>query len=152
VNRSDPASDDTDTGALRVGIGVVVRRDGTLLLGLRRGSHGAGTWALPGGHPEPGEDDASCAARELREETGLVAVSCRPGPAPVIWTAETGVRYLTRFVEADVPQGTPALREPAKCAEWRWVPVDALPQPLFGPIASWQSTGPPPVSVGESPE
>jgi 8-oxo-dGTP diphosphatase len=127
--------------APRVGIGVVVVRDGRLLLGLRRGSHGADTWALPGGHLEPGETDASCAARELREETGLVATACHPGPPPVAWTAETGQPYLTRFIVADVPVGEPRLLEPDKCAEWRWCALDALPQPLFGPIATWGAHG-----------
>jgi 8-oxo-dGTP diphosphatase len=34
----------------RVGVGVLVMRAGKILLRQHLGSHGAGTWALPGGH------------------------------------------------------------------------------------------------------
>ena len=42
-----------------------------VLLGKRKGSHGAGEWALPGGRVHPGEGLKECAARELEEETGM---------------------------------------------------------------------------------
>jgi 8-oxo-dGTP diphosphatase len=35
-----------------VGIGVLVRHNGKILLGKRKGSHGRRTWAPPGGHLE----------------------------------------------------------------------------------------------------
>ncbi len=56
-----------------VGVGVIVIRNGGILLGKRIGSHGAGTWALPGGHLEYAERIEDCAAREVLEETGLYA-------------------------------------------------------------------------------
>lgn len=40
--------------------------------------HQAGHWGFPKGHPERGETDEQAALRELREETGLVAVQLRP--------------------------------------------------------------------------
>ena len=48
---------------VRVGVGVVIMRNGKILLGERIGSHGANTWATPGGHLEVGESIEACAAR-----------------------------------------------------------------------------------------
>jgi 8-oxo-dGTP diphosphatase len=56
---------------VRVGVGVMVLKDGEVLLGLRNGSHGAGEWAFPGGHLEYMETFEDCAKRETLEECGV---------------------------------------------------------------------------------
>jgi ADP-ribose pyrophosphatase YjhB (NUDIX family) len=56
-------------------VGIIVWRAGCLLL-LERQKFPFGI-ACPAGHVEAGETFAQAAARELREETGLVAVSLR---------------------------------------------------------------------------
>ena len=49
----------------RVGVAVIVVRDGRVLVGRRRSaSHGDGMWQFPGGHLEFGETVEACAARE----------------------------------------------------------------------------------------
>ena len=53
-------------------VGAVVRdAEGRLLLVRRARPPAAGTWSLPGGRIEPGEDDAAAVTREVNEETGL---------------------------------------------------------------------------------
>lgn len=126
---------------LLVGVGVLVHRDGRVLIGRRRNSHGAASWGLPGGHLEPGETIGACARRKTLEETGLrVDGVSHAGFTGDVFETE-GRHYVTLFVEAPCAEGEPALLEPDKCDEWAWAPWDALPEPLFAPLASLRSQG-----------
>jgi 8-oxo-dGTP diphosphatase len=124
----------------RVGVGVLIVRGGAVLLGVRRGSHGAGSWAPPGGHLEFGESVEACARREAAEETGLALGAVAPGPYTVDPFPEEGKHYVTLFAVADA-DGEPRAMEPEKCAEWRWHDWRALPSPLFAPLASLVARG-----------
>ncbi|MEO7065274.1 MAG: NUDIX hydrolase [Rhodanobacter sp.] len=129
------------TGSPLVGVGVIVVRNGLLLLGQRMGSHGAGTWALPGGHLEFGESVAQCAAREVREETGLELEVIRPGPYTNDVFASEGKHYVTLFVVAQSASGQPVVCEPDKCTGWQWFRWTELPTPLFQPLATLHASG-----------
>lgn len=123
----------------RVGVGVIVVHEGKVLLGKRKGSHGAGGWSFPGGHLEFGETIQACATRELEEETGLSALSVEAGP----WTndiIESDKHYVTIFVFVNQFKGEPQLLEPQKCEGWKWFAWDALPSPLFAPVHSLVET------------
>lgn len=54
-----------------IGVGVVVLKDGRVLLVRRGKAPRAGRWSLPGGRQEFGETVRETALREVREETGL---------------------------------------------------------------------------------
>jgi 8-oxo-dGTP diphosphatase len=124
-----------------VGVGVIVLRDGRVLLGLRQGSHGAGTWALPGGHLEFGESVDECAAREVLEETGLIVGDFRTGPFTNDVMAADDKHYVTLFVMASSVAGEPEVLEPTKCLRWAWFDWSALPEPLFQPLETLKRSG-----------
>ena len=124
-----------------VGVGVVIRRDGKVLLGRRKGSHGAYTWGLPGGHLEAGETVEECARRETAEETGLqIARTVNVGFTNDIFAAENK-HYVTLFVEASDPGGTPQVLEADKCESWEWFSTSQLPENLFAPLRTFVSQG-----------
>lgn len=116
-----------------VGIGVLVMKEGKLLLGKRKGSHGEGQYASPGGHLEHLERFADCAAREVMEETGLTI-----GPIRFLRVLNT-LQYAPRhyidisFV-ADWVSGVPEVKEPDKVESWGWYDLESLPSPLFGTL------------------
>lgn len=126
---------------VQVGVGVLVLHDGCVLLGRRKGAHGAGSWAAPGGKLEFGETVPQCAARELLEETGLVAASLQPGPITNDLFGPDGPHFVTLFVVARGITGTPANLEPHKCEGWAWFPWGSWPTPLFLPAQSLVATG-----------
>lgn len=111
----------------RVGVGVVVlNNEGKVVLGKRKGSHGAGTWAFPGGHLEFGESFEACAVREVLEETGLSIHDVRFLTATNDVMEAEGKHYITVYVGARVREDKgqpqqPQIMEPEKCDEWRWI-------------------------------
>jgi 8-oxo-dGTP diphosphatase len=132
----------------KVGIGVAIRCDDHVLLGLRKGRHAAGMWGFAGGHLEGGESFEHCVIRETAEETGIRLVSAK------LWTVENVVfwtedkHYVTILMVADMPTGQDAInREPEKCELWDWFPWDNLPTPLMPAIESVVRKGLSPIGV-----
>lgn len=119
---------------VRVGVSVIVIRDNKVLLGKRKGSHGTGTWAFPGGHLEFGETPEQTAKRELFEETGLTAEHVVRGPYTNDIMSEEGKHYITLVTIVQNAMGEPQVKEPQKCESWEWFAWNDLPQPLFLPI------------------
>ncbi len=115
---------------VRVGIGAIVVKDRKVLVGRRKGSHGKGRWAFPGGHLEFGESFEECTEREVAEETGLRIKNIRFG-AVTNDIFSRNKHYITIFMICDWRDGIPKVTEPDKSEEWGWFSWDKLPKPLF---------------------
>jgi 8-oxo-dGTP diphosphatase len=124
-----------------VGVGVIIIREGKVLLGKRIGKHGFGAWSFPGGKLEYGEEVAACAERETLEEAGIKITNVRNAPyTNAIYTDEE-VHFVTLFVVADFVGGEATVMEPDKFSTWEWFAWDNLPQPLLLPIKQLLSQG-----------
>ena len=130
----------------KVGVGVIVIKDGKILLGKRKNAHGEGSWNFPGGHLEFNESWEDCALRETMEETGIAIKNIRFGTVTNdIFQAEEK-HYITIFMLADYDSGEVKVMEPTKCEKWEWFLWRQLPQPLFVPIQNLLKEGYDPVN------
>ncbi len=117
----------------RVGIGVMILKDGKVLLGKRKGSHGEGEYAFPGGHLEYMEGFVECARRETREECGIEIDTIRFQLLANV-KEYTPKHYVHIGIVAEWKSGEPKVLEPEKVESWGWYALDELPKPLFATI------------------
>jgi 8-oxo-dGTP diphosphatase len=114
-----------------VGIAVIIVKKGKVLLGKRKGSHGSGSWAFPGGHLEMNESIEDCARREVFEETGLSIKNIRYATFTNDIFQEEQKHYVTLFVVAEYNGGELRINEPDKCEKWEWFTWGEFPENLF---------------------
>lgn len=117
----------------KVGIGVFIFKEGKFLMGQRRGSHGEGSWTVPGGHLEFGETWEETAIREVKEETGLEIKNIRFGAVTNDYFSIENKHYVTIWMLSDWSGGEPTVLEPDKYIEQDWFDFEHLPNPLFLP-------------------
>ena len=125
---------------LGVGVGVYVRKKGKLLLGLRKGGYGAGTWGAPGGKMEMWETPEECALREVREETDLAIANLKLIGVVDDQDRSNGTHYVTISYLADWKSGEP-VSEPGKFEKWRWFGKGELPKEQFFPLRNFLTSG-----------
>ena len=114
----------------KVGVAVLVERDGKVLLHRRKGEHGKGTWSVAGGHVEYGETPEECAIREVWEEVGIrIRKVAFMGMTNDVF-AETGRHYVTIWMHATAMEGDGYARAENEVEDVQWFPREALPEPL----------------------
>lgn len=116
----------------KVGIGVLIIREGKILLGERLSSHGAGSWQIPGGHLEHGDTFEDTARREVEEETGLTDIS-EPEFVCVINDRVYEKHFVTIGMQVAWQSGEPYAAEPEKSRNWQWFSPEELPETIFLP-------------------
>ena len=116
---------------------VYLLRDGAagreVLLQLRQGTGFMdGHWAAAAaGHVERGETAYDAAHREAREELGIDGLDLAfETTMQRTRHAEPIDERVDFFFSARSWSGEPTIVEPDKCAELRWCPLDALPEPV----------------------
>ena len=114
----------------KVGVGVMIMKDGKVLFGKRKGSHGEGKYAFPGGHLEHLESFENCARREVHEECEIDIDGIR-------------FQFLANFKDyapkhyvhigllANWKNGEPKVLEPEKSESWDWYDLKNLPESMF---------------------
>ena len=128
-----------------VGFGVMMLKEKKILLGRRHIDykkadselHGEGTWTMPGGKLEFGENFEEGAKREVIEETGIklentkvICINNDRGEDAHFIT----IGLLSIYEEGDF-KGQPNVMEPDEITEWEWFGVNNLPEKIFFPSA-----------------
>jgi 8-oxo-dGTP pyrophosphatase MutT (NUDIX family) len=111
------------------GVSVVVLDDEGRVLLNRRSDNGK--WSLIGGIPEPGEQPAACAVREVQEETGVHCVVERvlvvQALKPVTYDNGDTCQYMDISLRCRAVGGEARVNDD-ESLEVGWFEVDALPE------------------------
>jgi len=121
---------------VRVGLSIIIMKkhnniideNTEILIGKRKGSHGAGQYSVPGGHLEYGETYFDGCSRELEEEIGISFDSYTSlGFSEDFFESK---HYTTLYFEADDvdPNIEIVNMEPDKCEGWEWRKIKDLPE------------------------
>lgn len=121
---------------VRVGVGLLVIKDGKVLWGKRKGSHGSGLYGGIGGHLEYGETLEQGILRELSEECGIKVTNLR-----LLCVSDFLTHHPKHYVDvgfvAEWEAGEPQVLEPEKCEGWEWRDLDDLPKNCFAPMIGY---------------
>jgi len=122
-----------------VGFGVMMLREGKILLGRRHEDpdkadselHGEGTWTMPGGKLEYQESFEEGARRGVIEETGInlknFKVIC------INNDVVENAHFVTLGLFSDDFDGEAKVLEPDEITEWRWFDLEGLPEKIYFP-------------------
>lgn len=118
----------------KVGIGVIIRKKGKVLLGKRKNDHGKGSRSLTLWHLEFKEGIEDYAKKITFQETGISIKDiriCGCTNDVFEWADE---HYTTVFVICDYDKWEIDNESSEKFETWDWFDWNELPEPLFLPV------------------
>lgn len=146
----------------RVGVGVILFNEKSeILVGKRKGSHGAGQWALPGGALEWGETSRGCALRETEEEVGIDLLHETTNASGNVFSPPEDdeekdifhacecqideknhwITLFALFYVGEGLRGRERTMEPHKCEGWFWKKPSDIDGPTFEPLKKLLESG-----------
>ncbi len=108
---------------------IILVQDAKVLLSRRHNTgFEDGKYSLPAGHAEPSESFTQALIREAREEIGIDLPVKNAKVSHVMHRKSPEREYVDVYYLADEWTGTPENKEPEKCDDLSWFPVDNLPE------------------------
>jgi ADP-ribose pyrophosphatase YjhB (NUDIX family) len=119
-------------------VGVVVIKDGKILLVQEAQEKCRGQWNFPSGHLDEGEHIVDAVVREAKEETGY---DIKPISLLQVFSTDNGQPQFM-FFEGEVVGGEIKF-DPAEVLDVKWIPIEEipntntrLPKEVFGRLVS----------------
>lgn len=115
---------------------MFLKREGELLLAMKKRGFGQGKWNGAGGKIEQGETPLQAAIRETQEEIGVTPLSPQKmGEIDFYITSEPDFNNFAHIFVATEWEGDPQESEEMRP---EWFPVDQLPYPkMWGDDREW---------------
>lgn len=116
-----------------MGVVTVVIKDGLVLIGrdIRKGKN---IYGVPGGHWESGETLKECAAREVKEESGVQCEKISLISVYDFFREDKQKSYVTIGMKAEYQSGEFTNQVEEGRMEWKWSsPEESLKLNLFAP-------------------
>ncbi len=119
---------------IQVCVGVMIFKEGKVLLGKRNGKHAPGEYSFPGGRVDYMESFEDAIKRETEEESGVKIKNIKFQCLANIDRYSYRHDVLTGLV-AEWDEGTERTDPNERIGDWDWYDLEELPQPIFLPTA-----------------
>jgi len=124
-----------------IGFGIMMFKNNQVLLGQRHDDpekassllHGQGTWTMPGGKLDFGEDLKQAAIREVLEETGIEIKKENLKLISLTNDVVSDAHFVTVGFLCQEFEGEAKVMEPDEITKWQWFDLNDLPQPMYFP-------------------